>query len=188
MEVAGDRRSLISSALTLEWITVAWMVVEGAVALISGIAAHSTTLVAFGADSVIELLSAFVLLWRLHVEVRRGVQFSDVTEERAARIGGGLLFALAAYVVINAAWSLWTRTGETFSPLGLVVSVVAIPAMYFLAKAKSRVAERLGSRALRADAAESLTCGYLSAVVVLGLLADLVFRAWWVEPRSRAFR
>lgn len=181
MRVVADRRNLISSALALEWITVGWMVVEGAVALITGIAAHSTTLVAFGADSVIELFSAFVLLWRLNVELRRGAEFSDVTEERAGRTAGGLLFVLAAYVVVSAVWSLWTRAGESFSPLGLAVSVVAIPAMYFLAKAKIRVADGLGSRALRADAAESISCGYLSVVVVLGLLADVALHAWWVD-------
>lgn len=181
MQAVGDRSALIARAFLLEWFTVAWMVVEAAVALSAGIAAHSITLVAFGADSVIELISAFVLLWRLRVEVRLGRAFSEAAEQRAARIGGALLFALAAYVVASAAWSLWTRQGETFSPLGLAVSLVAIPTMYVLAKAKIRIAERLGSRALRADAAESLTCGYLSAVVVIGLLADLAFRAWWVD-------
>jgi divalent metal cation (Fe/Co/Zn/Cd) transporter len=181
VQAVGDRSALIARAFLLEWFTVAWMVVEAAVALSAGIAAHSITLVAFGADSVIELISAFVLLWRLRVEVRLGRAFSEAAEQRAARIGGALLFALAAYVVASAAWSLWTRQGETFSPLGLAVSLVAIPTMYVLAKAKIRIAERLGSRALRADAAESLTCGYLSAVVVIGLLADLAFRAWWVD-------
>lgn len=165
----------------LEWFTVAWMIVESIVALFSGIVAHSITLVAFGADSVIELGSAFLLLWRLDVEVRRGAAFSEVAEKRAARVGGALLFILASYVVLSAAWSLWERTGETFSPLGLAVSLIAIPTMYVLAKAKIRTAEGLGSRALRADAAESITCGYLSAVVVIGLLADLVFHAWWVD-------
>lgn len=177
----ADRRVLISRAFTLEWITVAWMIAESAFALGSGIAAHSITLIAFGADSVIELVSGFVLLWRLDVEVRRGATFSESAERRASRIGGGLLFVLAAYVVASAIWSLWTRTGESFSPLGLAVSLVAIPTMYLLAKAKIDVAEGLASRALRADAAESLTCGYLSAVVVVGLLADLAFRAWWVD-------
>jgi divalent metal cation (Fe/Co/Zn/Cd) transporter len=181
VHAVSDRPALIARAFLLEWFTVAWMVVEAAVALFAGIAAHSITLVAFGADSLIELLSAFVLLWRLRVEVRLGRAFSEAAEERAARIGGALLFALAVYVVASAAWSLWTRQGETFSPLGLAVSLIAIPTMYLLAKAKLRVAEPLGSRALRADAAESITCGYLSAVVVVGLVADLFFKAWWVD-------
>jgi divalent metal cation (Fe/Co/Zn/Cd) transporter len=181
MQMLVERRALIFRAFTLEWITVAWMVVEAAVALASGIAAHSVTLVSFGADSVIELLSAGVLLWRLDVEVRRGAEFSEAAEERASKLAGALLFALAAYVVLSAGWSLWTRTGEEFSALGLSVALIAIPAMYILAKSKIHLAERLGSRALRADAVESLTCGYLSVVVVVGLVADLLLKAWWVD-------
>lgn len=181
MSIAESRRALVSRAFVLEWVTVVWMVIEGAVALAAGISAHSITLVAFGADSVIELISAGVLLWRLDVEVRKGVDFSEGAEARASKIAGVLLFALAVYVVLSAAWSFWTRSGEEFSPVGLAVALIAIPAMYVLAKAKMRVADGLGSRALRADAVESLTCGYLSAVVVIGLVADLVFKAWWVD-------
>lgn len=157
------------------------MIVEALVALASGLAAHSVTLVAFGADSVIELLSAGVLLWRLDVEMRRGAEFSEDAEERASKIGGTLLFGLAIYVVLSAGWSLWTHTGEEFSVPGLAVALVAIPAMYLLATSKMRLAERLESRALRADAVESLTCGYLSVVVVVGLIVDLVFKGWWVD-------
>ncbi len=176
-----DRRAEITRAFLLEWITVAWMIVEAVVALWSGIASRSITLVAFGADSVIELISAFVLLWRLDVEVRRGARFSETAETTASKIGGALLFALAAYVVLSAAWSLWTRAGETFSPPGLALALVAIPVMYFIAKGKIRIAEALKSRALRADAVESLTCGYLSVVVIIGLLADLLLMAWWID-------
>jgi divalent metal cation (Fe/Co/Zn/Cd) transporter len=74
-----------------------------------------------------------------------------------------------------------SRTGEEFSVPGITVAVVAIPAMYILARAELRIAEQLESRALRADAIESLTCGYLSVVVAVGLLGDLVFKAWWVD-------
>ena len=157
------------------------MVIESAVALVSGITAHSITLVAFGADSIIELLSAGVLLWRLDVEARKGAGFSESAEERAQKLAGALLFVLAAYVIVSATWSLWSRQGEAFSPFGLAVAVVAIPTMYFLARAKLSVADALPSRALRADAIESLTCGHLSAVVVVGLIVDLITNAWWVD-------
>jgi len=181
MHALADRRDFVSRAFLLEWITVGWMVVEASIALTSGIAAHSVTLIAFGADSVIELLSAAVLLWRLDVELRRGAQFSEAAEERASKIAGLLLLTLAIYVVFSAGWSFWTRTGEAFSPFGLAVALVAIPAMYVLAKSKMRLAAHLQSHALRADAVESLTCGYLSVVVVIGLLADLAFKAWWID-------
>ncbi len=92
-----------------------------------------------------------------------------------------MLFALAAYVVASAGWSLWQGQGEEFSLAGLIVTVIAIPAMYLLARAKLRLADQLGSRALRVDAIESAACGYLSAVIVVGLLAQWVFGAWWID-------
>ena len=88
--------------------------------------AGSLVLTAFGLDSLIELASAGVLIWRLMVELRHGERFSEKTERTASRIAGALLLALAAYVTIAAAWSLWTRTGEAFSWPGLVVALVAI--------------------------------------------------------------
>ncbi len=175
------RVALIGQAFRLEWMTVAWMLIEGAVAIGAGVAAGSLTLLAFGLDSVIELASASVLIWRLTVELRHGQAFSERAERTASRIGGGLLFALAAYIVAGAAWSLWTRHGEAFSLPGLIVALLAMPVMTVLARRKIAIATELGSRAMRADAAESITCGWLSLVVVVGLLADVVVRAWWVD-------
>ncbi len=157
------------------------MTIEAAVSLWSGFAARSLTLVAFGFDSVIELASAGVLIWRLTVEIKRGQAFSELAERRAGKIAGGLLFALAAYVVASAAWGLWRHQSADFSLPGLIVAIVAIPAMYALSRAKIRVADDLGSRALRADAVEAITCGYLSAVVVVGLIAQVLFHLWWVD-------
>jgi len=176
-----DRVGLIQEALVFEWITIAWMVIEAVVAIGAGIAAHSITLTAFGLDSVIELISAVVLIWRLGVELKHGQQFSETAERRASKIGGGLLFALAAYVVLSAAWSLWHGHGQDFSLPGLAVAVAAIPIMYFLAKRKISLAERIGSRALRADAVESITCGWLSCVVVVGLAGQYLVGAWWID-------
>ena len=181
-----DRVRLIRDAFRLEALTIGWMVIEAAVAIGTGLAAGSLVLLAFGLDSVIELISAGVLVWRLSVELRRGRVFSAAAERTASRIGGGLLFALAAYVVVSAGWSLWSRHGEAFSPAGLVLCLLAIPVMRYLAARKIAVAERLGSRAMRADAMESITCGWLSAVVVVSLLAQILLArvllgAWWVD-------
>ncbi len=147
----------------------------------SGIVAGSLTLTAFGLDSLIELASAGVLIWRLDAELRHGREILEHAERTASRIGGGLLFALAGYIVVGAAWSLWARHGETFSVAGLAVAALAIPIMYVLARRKLAVAGALGSRAMGADAIESITCGWLSLVVVVGLVADLLLRAWWVD-------
>ena len=103
-----ERVALIARALRLEWITVGWMLIEAAVAIGSGIIAHSLTLIAFGADSIIELASACVLIRRLAIEVNQGEAVGAEFERRAARIGSVLLFTLSGYVVVAAAWSLWS--------------------------------------------------------------------------------
>src|SRR6266849_3434895 len=176
-----ERTVLIQQAFRLEWLTVAWMVIEALVAIGSGLIAGSLTLTAFGLDSVIELVSAGVLIWRLTEELRRGEEFSWHAERVASRSGGALLFVLAAYIVLGAAWSLWTHHGGEFSLPGLIVAAVAMPIMYMLARRKVTVARQLGSRAMRSDAIESMTCGWLSLVVVVGLIANLLLAAWWVD-------
>ena len=178
------RALLIRTAFRLEWFTVAWMVVEAAVALASGVIARSISLIAFGVDSLIELVSACVLIWRLNVELRHGRSVAERAERAASRIGGALLFALAAYIVVAAGWRLWTRQGADFSWPGLLVSLAAIPIMWLLSRRKLQIAEALGSRALRTDAVESITCGWLSFVVLIGLLAQLALGAWWVDTAT----
>jgi divalent metal cation (Fe/Co/Zn/Cd) transporter len=178
------RSEAIRQAFRLEWLTVAWMVFEAAVAITAGVRAGSLSLTAFGLDSVIELASACVLIWRLNVELRQGRVFSERAERLASRIGGGLLLALAASIVAGAVWSLWTRHGEEFSLLGLLVALLAIPIMAVLSRRKIALATQLGSRAMRADAVESLTCGWLSLVVVIGLVANSLLDAWWVDAAT----
>ena len=182
--IETPRAALVKRAFQLEWLSVAWMTAEAGIAIAAGVSAHSLTLRAFGADSIIELISACVLLWRLSVELHHGQRFSEDVERRASRIGAALLGALTLYVVISAAWGLWTRQHQEFSAIGCVLAAAAIPVMYGLAKAKIRIADAIGSRALRADAVESVTCGYLSAVVLVGLVAQWLLRAWWVDSAS----
>ena len=181
LPAAAERRDLIRRALRLEWLTLGWMAVEAAVAIGAGVAAHSLTLIAFGADSVIELASAGVLLWRLIVELRRGAAFTEAVERRAARIAALLLFALALYVVAAGAWSLWTRSSQEFSSAGCIVALAAIPLMLLLARGKRRIAAQIGSAALRADAAEAIACAVLSALVVVGLVMQWLVAAWWID-------
>lgn len=176
-----ERSTLIRQAFRLEWFTIFWMVIEGAVAIATGAIAHSLLLLAFGIDSVIELASAGVLFWRLSVELRDDRTFSEEIERRAGRIAGGLLFALAAYVIAAAAWGLWQHHAAEFSLPGLILAIAAIPVMHILSKRKLVVAELLGSRALRADAFEGIACGWLSFTVVIGLIAQLALRIWWVD-------
>lgn len=176
-----DRAELVRRAFRLEWLTIGWMIVEAVVALTSGIAAGSLSVTAFGVDSVIELLSATVLIWRLSVEIRRGRVFAEEAEARASRIAGALLFGLAAYVAVSAVRGLWQHQEAEMSLPGLAVTGLAIPIMYWLSRRKLAVAEALESKAMRADAMESLTCGYLSVVVVIGLVAQWLAGAWWID-------
>lgn len=176
------RRALINEAFWLEWLTIGWMAVEAVVAIGSGLAAGSLALLAFGLDSVIELISAGVLIWRLSAELRRGRKFSENVERLAGRMGGGLLLALAAYVTLAALWRLWTPVTASFSLTGAIVTALAIPVMRYLARRKIALADQLGSRALRTDAIESITCGWLSLVALASLLAQAVLGASWVDP------
>ena len=178
----ADRSDMIREAFRLEYVTLAWMSLEAVVAIGSGVGAQSLVLIAFGLDSLIELASAGVLVWRLTVELRHGQKFAEAAEQRAARIGGALLFALAAYVVLAAGWKLWQRTGGEFSLPGLVLSLLSIPIMYYLSSRKLRLADALGSRALRTDAVESITCGWLAFVVVAALAAQFATGLWWIDP------
>jgi divalent metal cation (Fe/Co/Zn/Cd) transporter len=178
---SADRLALIHEAFQFEWLTIGWMTVEAAVAIAAGLTAGSLVLTAFGLDSVIELASAGVLMWRLTVELRHGQKFSERAERIASRIGGALLFVLAACVTAAAVWHLWQGTGEQFSWPGFLVALIAIPAMRYLARRKIAIAEKIGSRALRADAMEAVTCGWLSFVVVVSLAAQWLVGAWWID-------
>ncbi len=176
-----ERTAFIRQAFRLEWFTIVWMVIEGVVAIATGAIAHSLLLLVFGIDSVIELASTGVLLWRLSVELRGGRTFSERIERRAGKIASGLLFVLAAYVIAAVACGLWQHGTTKFSLPGLILAIVAIPVMYFLSTRKLAVAELLGSHALRADAFEGIACGWLSFTVVIGLIAQLTLQAWWVD-------
>ena len=177
----SDRLPLIHEAFRLEWLTIGWMTVEAVVAIAAGVTAGSLVLVAFGLDSMIELVSAGLLMWRLSVELRHGQKFSERAERTASRVGGALLFFLAAYVTAAAILQLWRGNGEEFSWPGFVVALIAIPAMRYLALRKIAIAGKIGSRALRADAMEAVTCGWLSLVVVISLAAQWLVGTWWID-------
>jgi divalent metal cation (Fe/Co/Zn/Cd) transporter len=173
-------------ALLLTYITLGWMTIEGAAALLLGWASKSLLLEAFGIDSVIELFSAAVLLWRLRIEARgvAAVEDVDAVEHRAARLVGYSLYALVAYVVLNSGYGLFIakRITDTHESVwGILIGAVAKVGMPILAAYKLKVAARLNSRALRADAIESITCGYLSIVLMIGLAATRLLGWWWLD-------
>jgi divalent metal cation (Fe/Co/Zn/Cd) transporter len=178
----SERSSLVRIAFILEWVTLGWVFfIEALGGLWAAFEAHSISLLAFGADSLIETASACLLLWRLKVELQHGQRFSERAERIASRVSGVLLIALAAYVVLSAGWGLWRHHSQSFSLLGVAVTGLAIPVMAILARLKISVADKINSRALRADGMESLTCGWLSIIVLVGLGTQYFFHVWWID-------
>lgn len=158
------------------------MAAEAVLAIGAGVAARSVLLTAFGADSLIELLSGVTLLWRLRVEAGAGdATRVDVVERRAVGISAVLLIILCAYVAVTSVAGLLLRIEPGPSPVGLAVSAVAVVAMLWLAARKRNVNATLASGALRADIAESVTCAYLAGITLVGVAVDAVTGWWWVE-------
>jgi divalent metal cation (Fe/Co/Zn/Cd) transporter len=161
------------------------MVVEAALSLGAGVAAGSILLVAFGVDSVIELISGGVVLWRLFAEFRGGdVERAERAEKNAVRVVAVTLALLCIYVLLSSLYGLATRSKPDGSGVGIAVSAAAVIVMPWLAFRKRGLARRLDSAALQGDAAESLTCGYMAATVLAGVGLNALFGWWWVEDAA----
>src|SRR5213596_2113681 len=186
MRVTASRADTVRLALLLTYITIGWMTIEGAAALLLGWVSKSLLLEAFGIDSLIELFSGGVLLWRLRVETTGAAtsEHVEAVEHRAAKWVGYSLYALVVYVAFNSGYGLFVakRITDTHeSAWGILIGVVAKVGMPILAGYKLRVAARLNSRALRADAVESIVCGYLSIVLIVGLATTRILGWWWLD-------
>jgi divalent metal cation (Fe/Co/Zn/Cd) transporter len=157
-------------------VTIAWMSIEAAVSLFAAWRARSPALLAFGGDSAIELFSAVVILWRFRTTAH------EDAERRAARVAGALLFALAAFVAVTSVTSLlgYSEPRPTF--LGIAILVAAAVVMPWLAKEKRRLSATTGSAALRADAAQSALCAYLSLIALGGLAINVIWHVKWADP------
>ncbi len=173
MHVAAVRRGI-----RLEALTIVWMLAEAILAIGAGIAARSVLLTAFGVDSVIELLSGIVLYRRLSGESTENVARMERT---ATRFSAVLLVLLCAYVVLSSIAGIVFRIVPLPSPLGVAVAIAALIAMPLLARAKRGVNHVLQSPSLRADIAETISCAYLAAVTLAGLLASALFGWWWAQ-------
>jgi divalent metal cation (Fe/Co/Zn/Cd) transporter len=158
------------------------MVLEAILSLGAGLAAHSLLLVAFGLDSVIELVSGGILLWRLTVQAR-GTSLEPVerAERRAAWVVALALGGLILYVVGSSGVALFTQARPETSLLGLVVAAMAVIGMPLLAWRKRQIAAHLDSAALRGDAACSMTCAAIAATLLVGLAVTTLFGWWWAE-------
>lgn len=180
----NDRYSLVRRGLYLSILTVAWNVVEGVVALVFGIAAGSVALLGFGIDSFIESTSGMVVGLRFFYEMRqRSPDKAERAEILASRIAGTLLLILALYLIIDSCRRLF-GFGEEPAPsrVGIALTIVSLVVMPVLARAKLKLAGRLNSAALRADAYETVACAWLSLTTLTGLVLNTIWGWWWADP------
>jgi divalent metal cation (Fe/Co/Zn/Cd) transporter len=165
----------------LEHFTVGWNVLEAFVGLSAGFIAGSVALVGFALDSIVEASSGTILIWRLRTE-RRGTRTAEEAERRAVRLVAVAFFALAAYVGVRAVFDLIFRSRPEGSIPGIVLAVVSLIVMPLLAWRKRIVARELDSRALLADSTQTTLCTYLSAFLLVGLVANALLGWWWADP------
>ena len=161
----------------LQAITITWMIIEAIGSLWAAVRARSPALLAFGGDSAIELLSAAVVLRRFQTHASE-----EHAERRAARIAGVLLIILTGYVLAISAMTLLRYSEPKSSRPGIAILAVAALVMPWLAREKRRLSSATGSAALRADAAESMLCAYLSIIALFGLAAHAFFGIRWADP------
>ncbi len=175
------RSELLRRARALAAFTVAWNVAEGIVAIVAAVVAGSRALGGFGLDSAVESISATVLLWRIGAE-RRDPERAERVERTAARLIGASFLVLAAFVGVEAIRSLVGRHEPAASPVGIALTALSLVVMPVLARRKRAVAIELGSRAAKADSAQTQACAWLSAVVLVGLVLNAVLGWWWADP------
>jgi len=182
--ITGARAAHLGRGLVLEYITVGWNIVEGIVATGAGVLAGSPALIGFGADSFIESISGGVLIWRLAGE-RSGKHDDEAVERiehRAEKLVGASFLILAAYVAFEAVLALINGEQPDASPIGIGLTTLSIVVMLWLARAKRRTGEALGSRAMIADAQQTYACWYLSVTALTGLALNAFFGLWWADP------
>lgn len=174
--VLGDKavNDAVRLGRRLANLTIVWNSLEGVLSVGAGILAGSIALVGFGVDSVIEVSSGAIILWRLASGEHR--------ERLALRLVGASFLALAAYVAFDAGKSLWYREPPSASYIGIAIAALSLVVMPVLARAKRKVAAQLSSGAMHADSRQTDLCAYLSAILLGGLILNAVLGWWWADP------
>jgi len=169
-------------ALLSEYFTVGWNVIEGVIAIAAGVYAGSIALIGFGLDSYIEVASGLVLIWRLRKHGFSNDEEEEAAEKKAIFFVGVTFLLLALYVTYESAKKLLLHEHPDESIIGIVLAIVSLIVMPWLAMYKKRITAEINSRALRADALETLACSYLSLTLLVGLGANALFGWWWADP------
>jgi divalent metal cation (Fe/Co/Zn/Cd) transporter len=175
---SAERDRLIRRAKALSWLSLAWMTVEGTVAIAAALIAGSVALLGFGIDSAIEGLASVIVIWRF-TGTRR---LSEQAELRARKAVAISFFLLAPYIAQDAIRALVAGEHPSTNWVGIGLSVSSIVVMPLLGGAKQRIGERLGSGATAGEGAQNLLCAYMAAGVLVGLAANAAFGWWWLDP------
>ncbi|MDQ3742348.1 MAG: cation transporter [Actinomycetota bacterium] len=162
----------------LSWLSLAWMTVEGAVAITAGILAGSIALIGFGLDSGIEGLASVIIIWRF----TGSRVFSHAAEQRAQKLVAIQFFILAPYVGFEAVKALVTSDVPDVSWVGIGLAVGSVIFMPLLGIAKQRLAEEMGSAATAGEGRQNMLCAYLAGALLIGLLGNALVGAWWLDP------
>ena len=181
----GTRERAVTRQRWLTGTTIGWNVVEGAIAVAAGIAAGSVSLIGFGLDSGIEVSAGLILAWRLAQERRAGCK--QEADKLAQRLIAVSFAALAAYVGVESVRDLATADRPDETLVGIVLAALSLAVMPMLARAKRRLAPVMGSRAVEAEAAQTVLCALMSGGLLLGLGANAALGWWWADPLAGLF-
>ena len=175
---AEERERIVRRVKLLSWVSLAWMTVEGAVAIIAGVLAGSVALIGFGLDSVVEGFASVVIIWRF-----TGARaMSEVAEGRAQKLVAIQFFVLAPYVGFESVRALVGGEHPETSWVGIALAAGSVVVMPYLGIAKQRLADALGSAATKGEGRQNMLCAYLAGALLVGLLGNAVLGAWWLDP------
>jgi cation diffusion facilitator family transporter len=173
----GYRKGLI-----LEYFTMIYNIAEAVLSIIFGIIAGSPALLGFGLDSIVESLSGGVLIWRLHQHEGIPKEKEEKIERRAVKLVSITFFILAAWIFYESAESLYNREAPGVTIPGIVIAAASMLIMPVISILKKRIGKEIGSKALVADAKETMVCATLSVALLLGLGFNAIFGWWWADP------
>jgi divalent metal cation (Fe/Co/Zn/Cd) transporter len=173
----SEYRRLAARVKLLSWLSLGWMTLEGGVAILAGILAGSIALIGFGIDSAIEGFASAIIVWRF----TGNRLFSESAEQRAQKLVAIQFFVLAPYVGFESVKALIEGERPDISVLGIALSASSVVIMPYLGLAKQRLADQLGSAATKGEGRQNMLCAYLAGALLVGLLGNALFRAWWLD-------
>ena len=171
-------RRLAGRVRLLSWVSLGYMTLEGGIAILAGVLAGSVALIGFGIDSAIEGFASAIIVWRF----AGSRMFSATAEHRAQKLVAIQFFVLAPYVGYESVRALIDGDHPDVSWLGIALSASSMVVMPYLGIAKQRIADQIGSAATKGEGRQNMLCAYLAGALLLGLVGNAAFGAWWLDP------